>query len=132
MKAELFGEYLKNLRKQKKLTIRQLDIYSGVSHSYLSQLENGKRGIPTPEILKKLHGPLDVSYEELMMAAGYLDYEANTKVGVIKEKPASEEYHKIERFARKVSQKDLQKALTILEAAFEEAFNEEDDDDDDF
>lgn len=67
-----FGNYLRELRKKKKLTIRQLDTYSGVSHSYISQVERGNRGIPSPEILEKLAKPLGVDYEELMIKAGYM------------------------------------------------------------
>lgn len=67
-----FGNYLKNLRKENGLTIRQLTEKSGVSNAYLSQLETGKRGLPKPEILAKLHGPLGVGYDELMEKAGYI------------------------------------------------------------
>lgn len=77
MEAREFGEYLKELRKKKKLTIRQLDTYSGVSHSYISQMERGERGVPKPEILQKLSKPLGVKYEELMGKAGYLITESN-------------------------------------------------------
>jgi transcriptional regulator with XRE-family HTH domain len=73
LEAVEFGHYLKSLRKDKGLTIRQVELYSGVSNAYLSQLENGKRGIPSPEILRKLSDCLDVPYEELMKNAGYLD-----------------------------------------------------------
>lgn len=72
MQANEFGEYLRDLRKERNLTIRQIEAYSGVSNSYLSQLENGKRGIPSPEILQKLAPVLKVSYETLMEKAGYL------------------------------------------------------------
>lgn len=75
MNAKEFGEYLKSLRREKKLTIRQLDLYSGVSNSYISQMERGARGIPSPDILKKLAKPLGVSYEELMSKSGYFDSE---------------------------------------------------------
>lgn len=77
MKAEEFGEYLKSLRKKRKLTIRQLDTYSGVSNSYISQMERGERGVPSPDILRKLAKPLNVDYEELMMRAGHLKDEPN-------------------------------------------------------
>ena len=72
MEAKAFGEYLRQLRKAKKLTIRQLDLYSSVSNSYISQMERGERGIPSPEILNKLSKPLGVEYEELMERAGYI------------------------------------------------------------
>lgn len=67
-----FGNYLKSLRKENGLTIRQLEEKSGVSNAYLSQLENGKRGLPSPEILMKIHIPLGVGYDELMEKAGYI------------------------------------------------------------
>lgn len=72
VEAKEFGEYLRKLRKAKKLTIRQLDLYSSVSNSYISQMERGERGIPSPEILNKLSKPLGVEYEDLMLKAGYI------------------------------------------------------------
>lgn len=73
MDAKQFGKYLQQLRKSKKMTIRQLELYSGVSNAYLSLLENGKRGIPSPEILKKISKPLGVSYLTLMQKAGHIN-----------------------------------------------------------
>lgn len=69
---QLFGAYLRGLRKEKGFTIRQLEERTGVSNAYLSQLENGKRGLPSPEILMKIHEPLGVGYDELMEKAGYI------------------------------------------------------------
>ncbi len=71
MSEETFGKYLNKLRTSRGLTTKQLEIKSGVSNSYISQLENNKR-VPKPAILKKLSNALNVSYDELMMKAGYL------------------------------------------------------------
>ena len=57
----------------KNLSIRQLANLSKVSHSYLSQIESGERGTPSPEVLSKLARPLGTPYEELMRAAGYIE-----------------------------------------------------------
>lgn len=73
MKAIEFGLYLRNLRKENNLSIRQLAERSNVSNAYLSQVENGKRSSPSPEILKKLSEHLNVSYDELMNKAGYIE-----------------------------------------------------------
>ncbi|MEN6462217.1 MAG: S24 family peptidase [Syntrophomonas sp.] len=67
-----FGKYLKGLRDERGLTLRQVQIQSGVSDSYLSQLETGQRGIPSPEFIKKLAPVYDVTYKEMLVAAGYL------------------------------------------------------------
>lgn len=65
------GKYLKDLRKEKKLTLVELSSKSGVSNPYLSQIENGKF-VPSPEILKRLAGPLGVLHSDLMLKAGHL------------------------------------------------------------
>lgn len=68
-----FGEYLRSLRQEKGLTLTKLAEESGVSHPYLSQIENGKKNnYPSSEVLIKLAGPLGVDYEELMEKAGHL------------------------------------------------------------
>jgi transcriptional regulator with XRE-family HTH domain len=68
-----FYDHLKHLRKRKGFTIREVADRSGVSAAYISQLENGNRGIPSPEILMKLSEGLNSSYAELMSIAGYLE-----------------------------------------------------------
>ncbi|WP_165907801.1 helix-turn-helix domain-containing protein [Hydrogenispora ethanolica] len=70
-RLKAFASYIKALRNDRKLTIHQVEAYSGVSNSYLSLLENAKRGIPSPEILRKLAPVYKVPYEELMIKAGY-------------------------------------------------------------
>lgn len=72
-KPNAFGEYLRTLRKRKRLTIKELESLSGISNGYISQLETGKRGIPSPDVIKDLHIHLDVTYEHLLEAAGYVN-----------------------------------------------------------
>ncbi|MGE7114341.1 helix-turn-helix domain-containing protein [Lysinibacillus sp. NPDC047702] len=69
-----FGEYLKSIRAKKSLTINQLSLYSGISSSQLSRIETGKRGVPKPPTIEKLAHALKIDYNELMKAAGYIDY----------------------------------------------------------
>lgn len=73
MTAEEFGKFIKELRTKRQLTTRQLELKSGVSNSYISQIENGKRGIPKPAILSKLAPALKIPYDELMNYAGYMN-----------------------------------------------------------
>lgn len=67
-----FGRYIKEKRIKKGLSMRELARRSGVSQPYISQIENGKKGIPAPEMLFKLAPHLGESYMELMDAAGYV------------------------------------------------------------
>lgn len=71
MEPRDFGKYLKSLRESMSLTMRELDKRSGVSHSYISQLERGERAA-SPDILNKLSGPLGVTPTELMVKAGHI------------------------------------------------------------
>ncbi|WNS42840.1 helix-turn-helix domain-containing protein [Paenibacillus sp. MMS20-IR301] len=70
--AEEFGNYLKQLREQKGLTINQLASLAGISGAQISRIENGLRGVPKPATLRKIAEATEVSYEELMGYAGYL------------------------------------------------------------
>jgi len=67
-----FGLYLKTLREEANLSMGKLAKEAEISQPYISQIENGDRGIPSPEILKKLAKPLSVDYFDLMDKAGYL------------------------------------------------------------
>lgn len=86
-----FGKYIQELRKHKRLSIRELQKKTGVSIAYLSQIENGKRGLPSPDILMKLHEPLGVSYDELMEKAGYIS--SSTRSELIPETIQTMESH---------------------------------------
>jgi transcriptional regulator with XRE-family HTH domain len=72
---ENFGEYLRTLRTEKRLSLRELELHSGVSNSYLGLIERGQRPVPGAEILKKLAPVLDVPVRDLLKAGGYLNEE---------------------------------------------------------
>lgn len=79
-----FYDQLRDMRKLKGFTIRELADRSGVSAAYISQLENGNRGVPSPEVLMKLSEGLNVSYSALMELAGYLQSEQAEKAPGVK------------------------------------------------
>lgn len=73
MNKEEFRKYLKDLRLERNLTLEQVELKCGVSNGYLSQVENGKRSIPSAKILKKLAPVYKVSPEELLKAANIIE-----------------------------------------------------------
>jgi transcriptional regulator with XRE-family HTH domain len=110
-----FGEYLKQLRETKNLSFRKLDALSGVSYVYLSQIENGKRGIPSPDVLKKLAAPLGVSYKELMQAAGYLGQDPSNQASIF---DIQEEWPEIAAVLRKkMTPEEKRRVVRIIKAA---------------
>ncbi len=49
-----FGKYLKQLRMDRGMTLRDVEEKAKISNAYLSQVENGLRSVPTMKILSKL------------------------------------------------------------------------------
>lgn len=67
-----FSSFLKEVIRKREYSYRKLGNLSGVNHTYISKICGGATGTPSPEILKKLSGPLCIPYEDLLRAAGYL------------------------------------------------------------
>jgi len=66
------GTYLIRIRIDRGMTISELSRRSGISHPYLSQLENGRIATPSPHVLRKIADALQVPYLDLLVEAGYL------------------------------------------------------------
>ncbi|WP_121605981.1 helix-turn-helix domain-containing protein [Virgibacillus sp. Bac332] len=60
----VLGQWLKSKRRGFNYSMRTLSLISGVSYSYISLIENGKRTHPTDEVIDKLRNALDVSEKE--------------------------------------------------------------------
>lgn len=73
------GVYLKKLRENRNLSLRQVDYRSSVSFSHLSMIENGTRK-PTALTLKELANVYNVDYIDLYEKAGYLDLAESEKL----------------------------------------------------
>ncbi|USS93798.1 helix-turn-helix domain-containing protein [Fructilactobacillus ixorae] len=71
-----FGQKLRDIRKSKGFSIRQVAMQAGTSNPYLSQVENGKRSIPKPSTLRKIAKGLRIPESEIFKMAG-LDTQNN-------------------------------------------------------
>jgi HTH-type transcriptional regulator, competence development regulator len=73
-KPSQLGAVLGDLRKAKGLSLREVEEAAdkAVSNAYLSQLENGKIGKPSPNVLFSLAEVYGIPYDALMEKAGYL------------------------------------------------------------
>ena len=68
-----FGQYLTEARIRNGFkSQRALAIACGISNATIARMENDEQK-PMPRTLKTLSKYLDVTYEDLMRAAGYLD-----------------------------------------------------------
>ncbi len=62
---EVNTERLKELRRRKVLSMRELEELSGVSHNTIWRIESGRQGAH-PRTIRKLAKALDVEPEELL------------------------------------------------------------------
>jgi len=72
------GNILKDQRERKRLTLREVEIQSGISNAYLSQLENDKIKKPSANTLYKLSELFGVNFDDLMVAAGIVEKKRET------------------------------------------------------
>lgn len=65
--------YLKLLRKHQDLTLNELGEKMGVTNSYLSQIENGKKGFPSSDFLIRFSNSININPIQLLKKFGYID-----------------------------------------------------------
>lgn len=63
------------IRRSPKMSLRKLEILSGVTRAEISLIIHKKRKRPTPQVLRKLASPLKLDYTYLYTLVGYLDEE---------------------------------------------------------
>jgi transcriptional regulator with XRE-family HTH domain len=68
------GDFIRDQRRNARLSLRKLSELAGISNPYLSQIERGLRK-PSAEILQGIARGLRISAETLYVRAGILDEE---------------------------------------------------------
>lgn len=66
------GDAVQQARAVKNLSLRKTAELTGITPTYLQKLERGLVGEPSPNILYRLAGVLEVDYSDLMALAGYI------------------------------------------------------------
>ena len=70
------GDFIRDQRRNARLSLRKLSELAGISNPYLSQIERGLRK-PSAEILQSIARGLRISAETLYVRAGILDATAD-------------------------------------------------------
>lgn len=102
-----FGEALRKIRETRGLNVNQLAMYSHVSASLISQIENGKRGIPKPDTIEKLAKGLKIDYKYLMTLAGHLTEEAQNNKAQNEEETDIEGYLLLQRMKHDLKESNI-------------------------
>lgn len=66
------GKYLKKIREDKKLSLREVNKLTDISFTYLNMIEHGKRNV-NPTLLRNLAKAYNCDYLDLYEKAGYID-----------------------------------------------------------
>lgn len=101
------GSLIKNLRKEKNISQRQLAKNIEISNTELSRIESGERQEPSPQVLMSIGKELGINYLELFYHYGYIDKSVLNNTLVIKEKAKN-----IKDFSVKELVEELARKLT--------------------
>jgi len=71
-RLRVLGQFIRDQRRNARLSLRKLSEAAGISNPYLSQIERGLRK-PSAEILQAIAKGLRISAETLYVQAGILD-----------------------------------------------------------
>ncbi|MFD1423398.1 helix-turn-helix domain-containing protein [Laceyella tengchongensis] len=119
------GELLKELRG--KQSLRDIAEKTGLSHTYIRDVENGVRRAsntpikPSPTALKKFSQVYDYPYEELMKKAGYLEEDFDTET--LEERMVRDpKLRMIFRAAETLTEKEKDLLRNLMEQVFPDAF----------
>ncbi|WP_421940634.1 helix-turn-helix domain-containing protein [Pedobacter sp.] len=74
------GKILKDARELKGISLRELEIQSGISNAYLSQLENDKIKKPSANTLYRLSELFNMNFDDLMVSAGIVEKKKESTV----------------------------------------------------
>ncbi len=70
---ETLGKTLKSIRENVSLTLKEVQVATGISDAYLSQLENDKIKKPSANVLYKLASVYKIELNTLLAAAGIIE-----------------------------------------------------------
>jgi transcriptional regulator with XRE-family HTH domain len=79
--TEDMGQAIRAARERRGLSTQAVAEQAAISVGYLSKLEHGRVSTPSPRVLQRVAGVLDVSYWSLMRLAGYVPDDAEVPGG---------------------------------------------------
>lgn len=117
----MIGENLKRIRKSKKITLQQLENKTGITNSYISAIENGKKNNPSQDVLERLAAALEVPVSAFFDNIDIRKIEKNNDIRGIER---DRDLERIERARSKMSEKEKEKMMKVLEASFDDFFDD--------
>lgn len=112
-----FGERLRELRKQRNLSQRELAALVGIDFTYLSKIEVGNMAPPSEAVIRKLARALGADEDELINLAGKVPKELKAVLG---ENPQAVELLRV-LSERRLPEETYQQMLKLAHKAEEDS-----------
>ncbi len=112
-----FGSRCRDLRRQRGLTLKRMAADLNLSAAYLSALEHGQRGRPSPGLVMQILGYFDLIWDEAEEMKGLAEL-SQPKVTIDTSglsPTATELANRLQRCIRQLSEARLQELLARLE-----------------
>lgn len=77
-----FGERVRELRKERGLSQRELAARSGIDFTYLSKIENARMEPPSEKVILNMAEALDTDPDELTLLAGKIPSDIRERIDV--------------------------------------------------
>lgn len=104
-----FGKFLRKLRKDRGLTLRQVEEAAKISNAYLSQVERGERGVPHFRVLQRLASAYGIPTSQLVEAA-----EAEAQGKPVEKRDTAPDVQYVARGYEKLSEERRQQLQSFL------------------
>lgn len=135
----MMGDNIRNAREAKGLSINALAKKCNISPGYLSDIEKGKKDNPSIDLLRSIAEVLETTIGKLVTGDDDLTEAVNDFYDRSDDSKGSDNFakesqanygkdadlYRIERARNKMSPKDKKKMMKILEASFEDYFDED-------
>jgi len=107
-----FGDKIRELRKRKRLSQRDLAERVGIDFTYLSKIENNKVPPPSDTVIRKLSRELESDSEELLMLAAKVSQQ-DLRKAVAQDPRVGILFRKLQ--SRELTDEQLRQMLEIIE-----------------
>src|SRR5690606_2909313 len=109
-----FGRKLRELRRQKDVSQKEMAAALGVSAAYLSALEHGRRGVPTWALTQKIIGYFNIIWDEAEEVQRLAETRPRVTIDTSGLSPAATELAHL--LAASISELDEEEILRVTEA----------------
>lgn len=109
-----FGQVIRQLRIEKRLSLRELATRVGIDFTYLSKVENGKADPPSDDVINRMSWELGYDSEQLLALAAKVS-KPSIRAAVVRDPRAGVLFRKLQ--SGNLTREQITKMLSVIEEA---------------